>query len=97
MKCFERLVKDFTCSSLPSSFDFLQFAHRDITNLFHTTLTHLDKGRGNYVRILVIDYSSAFNSLVPFITAQEMRTVGLIIPLCKRLHKVLTRWFGWAG
>ncbi|KAK1788983.1 hypothetical protein P4O66_015878, partial [Electrophorus voltai] len=51
MKCFEKLVRDFT-SSLPASMDPLQFAYRHnrstgnaIAHLLHTTLTHLDKGR----------------------------------------------------
>ncbi|KAK1794424.1 hypothetical protein P4O66_010749, partial [Electrophorus voltai] len=52
MKCFEKLVRDFITSSLPASIDPLQFAYRHnrstddaIAHLFHTTLTHLDKGR----------------------------------------------------
>lgn len=72
MKCFEKLIKNYISTSLPSSFDTLQFAHRAnrsrddaIPNLLHTTLTHLDEGRGNYVRMLFIDYSSAFNTIVP--------------------------------
>ncbi|KAK1789901.1 hypothetical protein P4O66_002203 [Electrophorus voltai] len=53
MKCFEKQVRDFITSSLPASLDPLQFAycHNCSTNdaiahLLHTTLTHLDKGRG---------------------------------------------------
>ncbi|KAK1804591.1 hypothetical protein P4O66_020585 [Electrophorus voltai] len=53
MKCFEKLVRDFITSSLPASMDPLQFAYRHnrstddvIAHLLHTTLTHLDKGRG---------------------------------------------------
>ncbi|KAK1804973.1 hypothetical protein P4O66_019344, partial [Electrophorus voltai] len=59
MKCFEKLVRDFITSSLPASIDPLQFAYRQtrstddiIAHLLHTTLTHLDKGRGNYVKML---------------------------------------------
>jgi hypothetical protein len=69
MKCFEKLVKNIICSSLPASFDPLQFAYRAnrstedaISNLMHTTLTHLEEGNGNYVRMLFIDFSSAFNT-----------------------------------
>ncbi|KAK1783914.1 hypothetical protein P4O66_004759, partial [Electrophorus voltai] len=53
MKCFEKVVRDFITSSLPASMDPLQFAYRHncstddaIAHLLHTTLTHLDKGRG---------------------------------------------------
>ncbi|KAK1801994.1 hypothetical protein P4O66_022225 [Electrophorus voltai] len=71
MKCFEELVRDFITSSLPASMDPLQFAYRHnrstddaIAHLLHTTLTHLDKGRGNYVKMLFVDYSSAFNTII---------------------------------
>ncbi|KAK1784240.1 hypothetical protein P4O66_003729 [Electrophorus voltai] len=72
MKCFEKLVRDFITSSLPASMDPLQFAYCHnrstddaIAHLLHTTLTHLDKGRGNYVKMLFVDYSSAFNTSSP--------------------------------
>ncbi|KAK1788979.1 hypothetical protein P4O66_015871 [Electrophorus voltai] len=72
MKCFEKLVRDFITSSLPASMDPLQFAYSHnrstddaIAHLLHTTLTHLDKGRGNYVKMLFVDYSSAFNTIIP--------------------------------
>ncbi|KAK1802031.1 hypothetical protein P4O66_004365 [Electrophorus voltai] len=58
MKCFEKLVRDFITSSLSASMDPLQFAYRNnrstddaIAHLLHTTLTHLDKGRSNYVKM----------------------------------------------
>ncbi|KAK1784066.1 hypothetical protein P4O66_021738, partial [Electrophorus voltai] len=64
MKCFEKLVRDFITSSLPASMDPLQFAYRHnrstddaIAHLLHTTLTHLDEGRGNYVKMLFVDYN----------------------------------------
>ena len=48
-----------------------QFAHRanksteDIVSLVpHTALSHLE-GRGTYVRLLFVDYSSTFNTVVP--------------------------------
>ena len=36
-----------------------------ITMALHTALTHLDKNNA-YVRMLFIDYSSAFNTTVPY-------------------------------
>ncbi|KAL3042130.1 hypothetical protein OYC64_020140 [Pagothenia borchgrevinki] len=73
MKCFERLVKSFITSSLPESLDPLQFAYRAnrstddaIALTLHTALSHLDqRNRNTYVRMLFIDYSSAFNTIVP--------------------------------
>jgi hypothetical protein len=56
MKCFERLVKDHTTSTLPATQDPLQFAYRPnsstddaIAITLHTALSHLDK-RNKYVR-----------------------------------------------
>jgi hypothetical protein len=71
MKCFERRVKDHITSILSASLDPLQFAYLSnrstddaISITLHTTLSHLDK-RNTYVRMLFIDYSSAFNAIVP--------------------------------
>ena len=67
MKCFERLVKSLICSSLPPTLDPMQFAYRSnrssdyaIALTVHTALSHLDKGN-TYVRMLFIDYSSAWD------------------------------------
>ena len=67
MKCFERLINTI----IPETLDPLQFAYRPnrftddaISIALHTALYHLDK-RNTYFRILFIDYSSAFNTIVP--------------------------------
>ncbi len=72
MKVFERLLKKHICSSIPATLDPLQFAYRPnrstddaITQVLHSSLTHIDSKNGNYVRLLFIDYSSAFNTIVP--------------------------------
>ena len=49
--------------------DLLQFAYRpnrstDDAIAIHTALSHLDK-RNTYMRMLLIDHSSAFNTIVP--------------------------------
>ena len=71
MKCFERLVMDQINTIIPEFLDPLQFAYRSnrstddaICIALHTALSHLDK-RNTYVRMLLIDYSSAFNTIVP--------------------------------
>ena len=70
MKSFERLVKDHITSTLPDSLDTLQFAYRHnmctydaIAITLHTAISHLDKSN-TFVRMLFIDYSSAFNTIV---------------------------------
>ncbi len=71
VKCFEKLVRDYICSVLASSLDPLQFAYRSnrstddaIAFTLHTALSHLEN-KNTYVRMLFVDYSSAFNTIVP--------------------------------
>lgn len=97
MKCFERLIKDFICSSLPGSLDPLQFAYRPnrstddaISHVLHTTLSHLDIGKGNYARLLFIDYSSAFNTIVPLRLVTKLRDLGFSSSLCSWVLSFLT-------
>ena len=96
MKCFEWLVKTFITSSLPDSLDPLQFAYRAnrstddaIALTIHTALSHLDQ-RNTYVRILFIDYSSAFNTIVPSKLVIKLRDLGLNSALCDWILNFLT-------
>ncbi len=57
MKVFERLLKKHICSSIPATLDPLQFAYRPnrstddaISQVLHSSLTHIDSKNGNYVR-----------------------------------------------
>jgi gmma-aminobutyric acid receptor subunit gamma/cGMP-dependent protein kinase 2 len=43
---------------------------------FHTALSHLDK-RNTYMRMLFVEYSSAFNTIVPSKLITKLRTLGL--------------------
>ncbi|KAK1799599.1 hypothetical protein P4O66_000478 [Electrophorus voltai] len=99
MKCFEKLVRDFIISSLPSHLfmDPLQFAYRQnrstddaIAHLLHTTLTHLDKGRGNDVKMLFVDYSLAFNTTIPSLLTAKLEDLGLHTSLCDWISNFLT-------
>ncbi|KAK1806307.1 hypothetical protein P4O66_000186 [Electrophorus voltai] len=97
MKCFEKLVRDFITSSLPASKDPLQFVYCHnhstddaIAHLLHTTLTHLDKGTGNYVKMLFVDYSSAFNTIIPSLLTTKLEDLGLHTSLCDWISNFLT-------
>ncbi|KAK1795823.1 hypothetical protein P4O66_009846 [Electrophorus voltai] len=77
--------------------DPLQFAYRHnrstddaIAHLLHTTLTHLDEGRGNYVKMLFVDYSSAFNTIIPSRIPTKLEDLGLHPPLCDWISNFLT-------
>ncbi len=84
MKVFERLLKKHICSSIPATLDPLQFAYRPnrstddaISQVLHSSLTHTDSKNGNYVRLLFIDYSSAFNTIGSTKLAVKLSDLGL--------------------
>ncbi len=94
MKVFERLLKKHICSSIPATLDPLQFAYRPnrstddaISQVLHSSLTHIDSKNGNYVRLLFIDYSSAFN---PTKLAVKLSDLGLNTSLCDWIQDFLT-------
>lgn len=96
MKCFERLIAQYIKSSLPSTFDPHQFAYRAnrstedaITIALHTALNHLER-QGTYVRMLFIDYSSAFNTIIPGILIRKLTELGLSPSICTWIKNFLT-------
>ncbi|KAM9432956.1 uncharacterized protein ACWYII_016820 [Salvelinus alpinus] len=96
MKCFERLVMAHINTIIPETLDPLQFAYRPnrstddaISIALHTALSHLDK-RNTYVRMLFIDYSSAFNTIVPSKLITKLRILRLNTSLCNWILDFLT-------
>ncbi len=97
IKVFERLLKKHICSSIPATLDPLQFAYQPnrstddaISQVLHSSLTHIDSTNGNYVRLLFIDYSSAFNTIVPTKLAVKLSDLGLNTSLCDWIQDFLT-------
>ncbi len=97
MKVFERLVKSHICSCIPVTLDPLQFAYRPnrstddaISHILHSSLTHIDSSNGNFVRLLFINYSSAFNTIVPIKLASKLTDLGLNSSLCDWIQDFLT-------
>ncbi len=85
------------CSSIPATLDPLQFVYRPnrstddaISQVLHSSLTHIDSTNGNYVRLLFIDYSSAFNTIVPTKLAVKLSDLGLNTSLCDWIQDFLT-------
>ncbi|KAI4882104.1 hypothetical protein NFI96_000101 [Prochilodus magdalenae] len=83
-KCFERLVLSHLKSCLPATLDPHQFAYRGnrstedaISTALHTALTHLDC-QNSYVRMLFIDFSAAFNTVIPSKLISKLNHLGLI-------------------
>ncbi len=96
MKCFERLVMQHIKSVLPPSLDPFQFAYRSnrltddaIATALHPALTHLDK-KDTYVRMLFIDFSSAFNTIIIQQLTHKLVQLGLNTSLCNWLLDFLT-------
>jgi hypothetical protein len=88
MKCFERLVMAHINTIIPEILDPLQFAYcpnrstDDTTSIaLNTALFHLNK-RNTYVKMLFIDNSSAFKTIVPSKLITMLRTLGLNTSLC---------------
>ncbi|KAM7374814.1 hypothetical protein PAMP_007451 [Pampus punctatissimus] len=96
MKCFERLVMKHIKSILPPSLDPYQFAYRAnrstddaIATALHSALTHLDT-KDSYVRMLFLDFSSAFNTIIPQQLIQKLDNLGLNVSLRNWLLDFLT-------
>ncbi|KAL0154386.1 hypothetical protein M9458_050352 [Cirrhinus mrigala] len=96
MKCFERLVMRNIKTSLPNTLDPLQFAYRPnrstddaISSTLHPALTHLEN-KDSYVRMLFIDFSSAFNTIIPQQLIHKLNLLGLNTSLCNWILDFLT-------
>eukprot|EP00061_Rhincodon_typus_P008387 g30945.t1 len=96
MKCFERPLMAQINSSLPACLNPLQFAYRcnrsmvdTISLALHSSQEHLDN-KGTYVRLLFIDYSSTFNTIIPSRLISKLCDLGLSSSLCNWILILLT-------
>ncbi len=85
-------LKDITGPSL----DPLQFAYRanrsvdDAVNMgLHYVLQHLDRP-GAYVRILFVDFSSAFNTIIPNLLLPKLTQLSVLTSICQWINSFLT-------
>ncbi|KAK3522601.1 hypothetical protein QTP86_027161, partial [Hemibagrus guttatus] len=76
--------------------DPLQFAYRanrsmdDAVNMgLHFILQHLDKS-GTYVRLLFMDFSSAFNTIIPTLLQTELTQLSVPSSICQWITSFLT-------
>ncbi|XP_028822402.1 uncharacterized protein LOC114775579 [Denticeps clupeoides] len=88
MKCFRRLVMKHLETLLPSTLNPLQLVYRSscstddaITTTLHLTLIHLDN-KDTYTQIRFIDFSSAFNTILPQHLIDKLSLLGLNTSLC---------------
>lgn len=96
MKVFERLVLSYLKASTEHLMDPLQFAYRsnrsvdDAINIaLHFILQHLDN-RNTYARLLFVDYSSAFNTIIPDLLHSKLNHLNIHPLLCSWITDFLT-------
>ncbi|KAK3563666.1 hypothetical protein QTP86_033511, partial [Hemibagrus guttatus] len=96
LKCFKRLVMRQIKDLLPLSLDPMQFVYRPnwstdnaITTTLHLALTHLEN-KDSYVRMLFIDFSSSFNTIIPQHLTEKLSLLGINTSLCNWILDCLT-------
>ncbi len=96
MKSFEKLVLAYLKDITGPLLDPLQFAYRangsvdDAVNMgLHYILQHLDKS-GTYVRILFVDFSSAFNTIIPTLLQTKLTQLSVPSSICQWITSFLT-------
>ena len=95
-KCLERLVMKHIKGITPAAFDHHQFAYKAnrstedaVALLLNTALEHLEL-KNTYIRILFIDYSSAFNTILPGKLISKLQDLNLNASLCNWVLDFLT-------
>ncbi len=79
------------CAGAGSALDPLQFAYRPNRSTDDAiSHTHIDSSNGNFARLLFIDYSSTFNTIVPIKLASKLTDLGLNSSLCDWIQDFLT-------
>ncbi|KAK3571270.1 hypothetical protein QTP86_005911 [Hemibagrus guttatus] len=96
MKSFERLVLSYLKDITDPLLDPLQFAYRanrsvdDAVNMaLHFILQHLDSP-GSYARILFVDFSSAFNTIIPALLRDKFFQLNVPDSMCSWITDFLT-------
>ena len=96
MKGFERLILAYIKSVIPNTTDPYQFAYRENRSVddavclaLDYVYKHLDK-RNTYARMLFIDYSSAFNTIIPSKLYMKLTDLGLCCQLCNWIYDFLS-------
>ncbi|KAI3376885.1 hypothetical protein L3Q82_000126 [Scortum barcoo] len=96
MKTLERLFLSLLRPQVQHSQDCLQFAYQPgvgvedaILYLLHRAHSHLDKGSGT-VRILFLDFSSAFNTIQPTLLRDKLSRMGVDPQLMDWISNYLT-------
>lgn len=86
MKCFKRVAPAHIQRNVLATLDPMQYAYRSngstsntIAATLHYSLSHLED-KDSYIRMLFVDHSSAFNTVIPHKLTHKMATLGLHPP-----------------
>ena len=101
MKCLEKIVKNMVTQQVKPHIDNFQFAYtvnrcvEDATlSLTDFVLSHVDKAskssKKNFVKILYVDFSSAFNTIQPHIMMQKLINMNVNPKLILWINEFLT-------
>ena len=88
MKTFERVVMSHIKNTIDITSDCHQYAYRQnrstadaVSAVIHQAFTHLETSN-SYVRQLFLDFSSAFNTIIPETLVNKLSALGLAPSLC---------------
>ena len=97
MKCYERIKLKHLKRETDAPQDPLQFAYRThrgtedaVLVLLHHLHQHLNRPN-TYVRVLFVDFSSAFNTIQPHLMIQKLRHMNVSPELVLWVHDSLTK------
>ncbi|XP_077985174.1 uncharacterized protein LOC144439815 [Glandiceps talaboti] len=97
MKCLERILLKYLVSQTSLYQDPLQFAYRQhrstedaVLSILHTITQHLDASNTS-VRVLFVDFSSAFNTISPNLLIRKLRNMAVNQQLIRWVADFLTR------
>ncbi len=96
MKSLEKLVLAYLKDITRPLLDPLQFAYREnrfvddaVIMGLHYILQHLYKP-GNYARIVFVDFSSAFNTIMPDLLSEKLTQLSVPTSICQWITSFLT-------
>ena len=96
MKCLEHIVKKYLCRDISDILDPLQFAYRTgksvqdaVLTLMHQVTEHLEKSN-SCVRVLYIDFSSAFNTIQTHILLRKLLKMKVNSHLISWIHSFMS-------
>lgn len=96
VKSLERIVLRHILNDVQCNIDPLQFAYRNkrstddaLLYMLHNIYCHLDKPK-RYVRVLFIDFSSAFNTIRPHIMMERLGQLGVNPNIIRWVESFLT-------